>query len=154
MTWIGVFIGRTNLTNPHHSRKLLLQPPIRRYDEPDGGRARRSVGQHTVSSMPPSLAGSALKPTSPTLTRGGWPPCRIPTKGAYPLRNSQAWRYPASRLRAPVSLVVSAVSSRTPVNHAGYGRIVVSSKIRSQNTHLSCDFLTKDTPTASFDIVQ
>ena len=33
-------------------------------------------------------------------------------------------------------------------------RIVVRSKIRSQNTHLSCDFLTKNTPTASFDIVQ
>jgi hypothetical protein len=29
-----------------------------------------------------------------------------------------------------------------------------SVQIRSQNTHLSCDFLTKDTPTASFDIVQ
>jgi len=42
--------------SPHYSRRLLLQPPIRRYDKPDGGRARRSVGQHTVSSMPPSLA--------------------------------------------------------------------------------------------------
>ena len=41
--------------NPHHSRRLLLQPPIRRCDKPVGGRARRSVGQHTVSSMPPSL---------------------------------------------------------------------------------------------------
>ena len=27
--------------SPHYSRKLLLQPPIRRCDEPDGGRARR-----------------------------------------------------------------------------------------------------------------
>jgi hypothetical protein len=43
--------GQFNLS-PHHSRRLLLQPPIRRYDKPDGGRARRSVSQHTVSSMP------------------------------------------------------------------------------------------------------
>ena len=42
--------------NPHNSRRLLLQPPIRRCDKPDGGWARRSVGQHTVSSMPPFLA--------------------------------------------------------------------------------------------------
>ena len=42
-------------TNPHYSRMLLLQPPIRRCDKPDGGWARHSVGQHTVSSMPPSL---------------------------------------------------------------------------------------------------
>ena len=42
--------------NPHYSRRLLLQPPIRRYDKPGGGQARRSVGQHTVSSMPLSLA--------------------------------------------------------------------------------------------------
>ncbi|MGH7217648.1 MAG: hypothetical protein ACREIG_10470, partial [Nitrospiraceae bacterium] len=41
--------------SPHYSRRLLLQPPIRRYDKPDGRRARRSVGQHTTSSMPPSL---------------------------------------------------------------------------------------------------
>jgi hypothetical protein len=60
-------------------------------------RARRSVGQRTVSSMPPSLAGSALEPASPTLTKGGQPPCRIPTKGAHPLRNSQAGCCPAAR---------------------------------------------------------
>ncbi len=42
--------------NPHYSRRFLLQPPIRRYDKPDGGRARRSVSQHTVSRMPPSLS--------------------------------------------------------------------------------------------------
>jgi hypothetical protein len=41
--------------NPHYSRRLLLQPPIRGYDKPDGGWARRSVGQRTVTSMPPSL---------------------------------------------------------------------------------------------------
>jgi len=33
----------------------LLQPPKRRYDKPDGGRARRSVGHHTVSSVEPSF---------------------------------------------------------------------------------------------------
>jgi hypothetical protein len=44
------------LFRPHYSRRLLLQPPIRRYDKPDGGRARRSVSQHTVSSMLPSFA--------------------------------------------------------------------------------------------------
>ena len=42
--------------SPHYSRRLLLHPPIRRYDKPDGGRARRSVSQHTVSSMLPSFA--------------------------------------------------------------------------------------------------
>jgi hypothetical protein len=42
--------------SPHYSRRILLQPSIRHYDKPDGGRARRSVGQHTVSSMPSSLA--------------------------------------------------------------------------------------------------
>jgi hypothetical protein len=84
-----------------------------------GRRARRSVGQHTVSSMPPSLAGSALKPASPTSTRGGQPPCRIPTKGAHPLRNSQAGCYPASRLRAPVSRGDCAISRRTVMNNAG-----------------------------------
>jgi len=39
--------GGTGLS-PHHSRRLLLQPPGRRYDKPDGGRARHSVGQHTI----------------------------------------------------------------------------------------------------------
>ena len=38
-----------------------------------GRRARRSVDQHAVLSMPPSLAGSALEPASPTLTRGPAP---------------------------------------------------------------------------------
>jgi hypothetical protein len=47
--------------NPHYSGRLLLQLPLCRCDKPAhgypcaGGRARRSVGQHTVSSMPPSL---------------------------------------------------------------------------------------------------
>src|SRR6266852_5053308 len=51
----------TGSLNPHYSRRLLLQPLIRRCDKPDGGRARRSVGQHTVSSMPPSLAAPCAR---------------------------------------------------------------------------------------------
>jgi hypothetical protein len=35
--------------SPHRSRRLLLQPRMRRCD----GRARHSVDRHTVSSMPP-----------------------------------------------------------------------------------------------------
>jgi len=31
---------------------------VSRYDKPDSGRARRSVGQHAVSSMRPSFAAS------------------------------------------------------------------------------------------------
>ena len=65
--------------SPHYSRRLLLQPSIRRYDKPDGGRARRSVGQHTVQVC-----------------------------------------FPPSRLRAPVSRGVSAVSSRALVNNVGW----------------------------------
>lgn len=34
----------------------------RRYDNPDGGRARRSVGQHTVSSMSSRLAAPRARP--------------------------------------------------------------------------------------------
>jgi len=40
--------------NPHNSRRLLLQPRIRSYDKPVGGRARRSVGQHPVGDWHPS----------------------------------------------------------------------------------------------------
>jgi hypothetical protein len=64
--------------NPHCSRRFLLQPSIRRFDKPDGGRARSSDPQRTA---------------------------RV--------------RIGASRLRALVSLGVSAVSSRTLMNNAG-----------------------------------
>jgi hypothetical protein len=71
----------------HHSRRLLLQPPIRKPEliavfflrariiqkaldlassmatHLDGGRARRSVGQHTVSNMPPSLTAPRARRT-------------------------------------------------------------------------------------------
>jgi DMSO/TMAO reductase YedYZ molybdopterin-dependent catalytic subunit len=47
-------------TNPHYSRRLLLQPRIRCSD----GRARHSVGQHTVSSMPPSFAAVLARLTT------------------------------------------------------------------------------------------
>jgi hypothetical protein len=49
-----------------------------------GRRARCSGGQHTVSSMPPSLAGSALEPASPTLTRGPSPLVESPRRGHTP----------------------------------------------------------------------
>lgn len=68
-----------HILSPHYSRSLLLQPPIRKSeliavfflrarnhakgnrprkrggDAPDGGQARPSIGQHTVSSMLPFL---------------------------------------------------------------------------------------------------
>ncbi len=44
----------------HHSRRLLLQPRIRCSD----GRARRSVGQHTVASMLPSFAAVLVRLTT------------------------------------------------------------------------------------------
>jgi hypothetical protein len=50
-----------NRPSPLDSRRLLLQPPIRRCDRPDGGRARRSVGQHTVQvCVPPSRFRSSV----------------------------------------------------------------------------------------------
>lgn len=45
--------------SPHNLRRLLLQPSIRRCDKSDGRRARPSVGQQTVSRMPPSLVGGS-----------------------------------------------------------------------------------------------
>ncbi|OAI47481.1 hypothetical protein AYO43_04305 [Nitrospira sp. SCGC AG-212-E16] len=55
--------GRSAKTvTQHYSGGLLLQSKI-----------RRSVGQQTVSSMPPALEGSAQKPASSTLTRGPAP---------------------------------------------------------------------------------
>ena len=67
-----------------------------------GRRARHSVGQHPAPGcLPPSRARLWNLPRP--LLQGGQPPCRIPTKGAHPLRNCQAGCYPASRLRAPVS---------------------------------------------------
>jgi len=53
------------------------------------------------------------------LLQGDQPPCRIPTKGADPLRNSQAGCYHASQPRAPVSLLDCAISQRTVMNNAG-----------------------------------
>jgi len=67
----------------------------------------------------PSVVGSALKPASPLL-QGGQPPWKIPTKEAHPLRNSQSWQSPASRLLAPVSLGDCAISRRTVMNNAGW----------------------------------
>ena len=39
----------------------MARPRNRGGDAPDGGRARRSVGQHTVSSMPRSLAAPCAR---------------------------------------------------------------------------------------------
>ena len=90
-------------SSPHYSRRLLLQPPIRRYDTPVGGRARRSVGQHTVSSMPPSRRWVGPDACLASSYKGGQPPCTIPTNGAHPLRNPQAvaetHRFTAPRAR-------------------------------------------------------
>ena len=47
-THCGILSSRQDHTKGARPRK-------RGGDAPDGGRARRSVGQHTVSSMPPSL---------------------------------------------------------------------------------------------------
>jgi hypothetical protein len=55
------YCGYAPEVSPHYSRRLLLQPPIPRYDKPDGGWARRLVGQHTVSSMPPFLAAPRVR---------------------------------------------------------------------------------------------
>ena len=56
----------------------------------------------------PPVAGSALEPALPTPTGGAAPSSKLP-----------GGLCPASQLRAPVSLAVSAVSSRTLVNNAG-----------------------------------
>jgi hypothetical protein len=37
---------------------------VSRYDKPDGGQARRSVGQHAVLSMRPSFAASRARPST------------------------------------------------------------------------------------------
>jgi len=73
----------------------------------------------SCSRMPPSRRRLGSEACLAHSYKGGQPPCRIPTKGAHPLRNSQAWRCPASRLRAPVSLGDCAISRRTVMNNAG-----------------------------------
>src|SRR5439155_617208 len=51
-----------------------------------GGRARRSVGQRTAGSKPPSRRPLGSEACLVDSYEGGQPPCTIPTKGAYPLR--------------------------------------------------------------------
>jgi hypothetical protein len=63
-------------------------------------RACRSVGQHTVSSMPPSRRWVGPEACLASSYKGGQPPCTIPTKGSHPLRNPQAVTE-AHRLAAP-----------------------------------------------------
>ena len=81
----------------------IADSPLRqawtRSDRRPGRRARHSVGQHPVQGyLPPSRARLWSLPRP--LLQGGQPPCRIPTKGAHPLRNSQGGA--ASRLRGCV----------------------------------------------------
>src|SRR5207245_5307643 len=51
-----------------------------------GGRARRSVGQRPAGSKPPSRRPLGSEACLVDSYEGGQPPCTIPTKGAYPLR--------------------------------------------------------------------
>ena len=103
-------------SSPHYSRALLLQSRIRRCDTlgrmlhsaQAGGLAARSVNiLFKDASLPRGLSPEACFAHS---YKGAQPPCKIPTKGAHPLRNSQAECDPASRLRAPVSLGDSTIS--------------------------------------------
>ena len=87
-----------------------------------GRRARRSVGHHTVFQVCLASSRARLWSLPRPLLQGGQPPCRIPTKGAHSLRNSQAEYCPASQLCAPVSRGDYAISRRTVMNNAGNPR--------------------------------
>ena len=81
-----------------------------------GSPLSRSTYCVKYASLPRRLGSGACLAHS---YRGPQPPCRIPTKGAHPLRNSRAGCYPASWLRAPVSRGDCAISRRTVINNAG-----------------------------------
>jgi hypothetical protein len=87
-----------------------------------GRRARRSFGHHTVCQVCLPSSRAPLWSLPRPLLQGGQPPCRIPTKGAHHLRNSQAEYCHASRLCAPVSRGDYAISRRTVMNNAGNPR--------------------------------
>ena len=74
-----------------------------------GGLAARSVNILLQVCLPP-VAGSALEPASPTPTRAPSPLVESPRRGRTPFGTPMRGNAPASRLRAPVSLDVSAVS--------------------------------------------
>jgi len=78
-----------------------------------GGLAARSVIILFQVCLPPSRARLWSLPRP--LLQGGQPLCRIPTKGAPP-SELPGGVLPASRLRAPVSLTISAILSRTFVS--------------------------------------
>jgi hypothetical protein len=103
------------LTSQARWRRTWTRPDLR-----PCWRARRSVNILFQVCLPSSRARLWSLPRP--LLQGGQPPCRIPTKGAHPLRNSQAECCPASRLRAPVSRGDCAISQRTVMNHAGNAR--------------------------------
>src|SRR6266849_9252152 len=115
---------RCGILSSLHDHAKGAQPRQRGGDAPGRGRPGVQAGGFALRSVNilfqvrlPLVAGSALKLASPTPTRGQ-PPCRIPTKGAHPLRNFLAGCYPASRLRAPVSRGDCAISRRTVMNNA------------------------------------
>src|SRR6266849_2878217 len=113
------------ILSSRHDHGKGARPRKRGGDAPGrGGTAPRQagspLGRSTYCFKYASLPSQARLWSLPRILRqGGQPRCRIPTKGAHPLRNSQAGLLPASRLRTLVFLAVSAVSSRTFVNNAG-----------------------------------
>jgi hypothetical protein len=89
--------------NPHHSRRLLLQPPIRKSELIAVFFLRARIIQRALdlaSAVTTHLDAGGLAARSVNIL---FQVC-----------------IPPFRLRAPVSLAVSAVSSRTLVNNAGY----------------------------------
>ena len=113
------------ILSSRHDHAKGARPRKRGGDAPGrGGPASRQagspLGRSTYCFKYASLPSQARLWSLPRpLLQGGQPPCRIPTKGAHPLRNSQAGCCPASRLRAPVSRGDCAISRRTVMNNAG-----------------------------------
>jgi len=113
------------IPSSRHDHAKGARPRKRDGDAPGrGGPASRQadspLGRSTYCFKYASLPSQARLWSLPRpLLQGGQPPCRIPTKGAHPHRNSQAGCYPASRLRAPVSRGDCAISRRTVMNNAG-----------------------------------
>ena len=95
------------ILSSRHDHAKGARPRKRGGDAPGrGGLASKQAGspfgQSTYcfkyASLPRGLgSGACLTHSYNTLTKGGQPPCRIPTKGAHPLRNSQAGCCPAAR---------------------------------------------------------
>ena len=82
-----------------------------------GGLAVRSVNILFQVCLPP-VAGSALKPASPTPPRGP-APLENPHEGGTPYSEFPDGEDPASRLRAPVSDGYGTISRRTVMKNVG-----------------------------------